>query len=106
MDDRSWDRLAPLLAGTRQVITVTGPGHGQGHCASGDPDRGYSTEECAAAAATVLTELGVRDPVDWVGNTWGRLLASRRNRPQPGARRPVWFPALASVALSDPDTPT
>jgi len=67
VDDRSWDRLVPRLAPTRQLVIITGPGHGS----SGDPGRRYSNEECAAAARLALEHLGIRLPVDWVGNAWG-----------------------------------
>ena len=67
VDDRSWVRLVPLIQGGRQLLIVTGPGHGT----STDPGRRYSSEECADAAITILDELGVQRPVDWVGNAWG-----------------------------------
>jgi pimeloyl-ACP methyl ester carboxylesterase len=67
VDDRSWDRLVPHLATERQLVIVTGPGHGS----SSDPGRRYSNEECAAAARLTLENLGVRLPVDWIGNAWG-----------------------------------
>lgn len=81
VDDRSWDRLVPLLDRGRQLITVNGPGHGSGDAASGDPGRRYSNDGCAAAAGTLLDELSVHQPVEWVGNAWGghvgTLAASR-----------------------------
>ena len=67
VDDRSWDRLVPHLAANRQLVIITGPGHGS----SGDPGRRYSNEECAAAARLTLENLGIGLPVDWVGNAWG-----------------------------------
>jgi len=67
VDDRSWDRLIPHLPGHRQLVSITGPGHG----ASTDPGRRYSNEECAAAARLALQILDVRQPVDWIGNAWG-----------------------------------
>lgn len=67
VDDRSWDRVVPQLESQRQLVIITGPGHGR----SGDPGRRYSNEECAAAARLVLAEVGVKQPVDWVGNAWG-----------------------------------
>lgn len=67
VDDRSWDRLIPHLAEHRQLVSITGPGHG----ASTDPGRRYSNEECAAAARLVLHTLDVSQPVDWIGNAWG-----------------------------------
>jgi pimeloyl-ACP methyl ester carboxylesterase len=67
VDDRSWDRLIPLLPDNRQLVSITGPGHGT----STDPGRPYSNEECAAAARLVLRQLDIRQPVDWIGNAWG-----------------------------------
>lgn len=67
VDDRSWDRLVDRLAGKRQLVIITGPGHGT----SGDPGRRYTNEECADTAGVVLKELATRLPVDWVGNAWG-----------------------------------
>lgn len=67
VDDRSWDRLVSRLEGERRLVLITGPGHGS----SGDPGRRYRIEECADAARLVLEELGIRQPVDWVGNAWG-----------------------------------
>ncbi len=67
MDERSWQRLLPLLPQDRRYVVVTGPGHG----ASGDPGRRYTLAACADAAAEVLDTLGITEPVDWVGNAWG-----------------------------------
>jgi pimeloyl-ACP methyl ester carboxylesterase len=67
VDDRSWDRLASRLEDKRQMVIITGPGHG----ASGDPGRRYSMDECADSARLVLEELAITQPVDWVGNAWG-----------------------------------
>jgi pimeloyl-ACP methyl ester carboxylesterase len=67
VDDRSWDRLASRLEGERQLVIITGPGHGT----SGDPGRRYSIDECAYAARLVLEALAITQPVDWVGNAWG-----------------------------------
>lgn len=66
-DERSWQRVTTALARERRLIVITGPGHGE----SADPDRRYTLVDCAGAAAEVLDELGVTDPVDWVGNAWG-----------------------------------
>ncbi len=67
VDERSWGRVEDELATERRVVSVTGPGHG----ASDDPGRRYTLAECAAAAGTILDELGVDEPVDWIGNAWG-----------------------------------
>ncbi len=67
VDESSWERVIPALAQDRQLVLVTGPGHG----ASADPGRRYSMEGCAEAALQVLQALSVEGPVDWVGNAWG-----------------------------------
>lgn len=67
VDERSWQRLAAELAEDRQLVLVTGPGHGE----SGDPGRHYDLLQCARAAVEVLDALGVAEMVDWVGNAWG-----------------------------------
>ncbi|MFN8192759.1 MAG: alpha/beta fold hydrolase [Nocardioidaceae bacterium] len=66
-DERSWQRVVPLLAVDRRLAVITGPGHGR----SGDPGHPYRQADCARAAAQVLDHLGVSGPVDWVGNAWG-----------------------------------
>lgn len=66
-DSRSWSRVRPQLEADRRLILITGPGHG----GSGDPGRRYSMADCAAAAITVLDELDIDRPVDWLGNAWG-----------------------------------
>ena len=67
VDSRSWHRVEDDLAEDRQLVMVTGPGHGD----SQDSGRRYTMAECADAAAWVLDALGITDPVDWVGNAWG-----------------------------------
>ncbi|GAA4728717.1 alpha/beta fold hydrolase [Pedococcus ginsenosidimutans] len=67
VDERSWQRLAAELAKDRQLVLVTGPGHGE----SGDLGRRYDLLQCARATVEVLDALGVAEPVDWVGNAWG-----------------------------------
>lgn len=67
VDDGSWERVEAALAAERRLVLITGPGHG----GSPDPGRRYTMEDCAAAAANVLDELGITEPVDWVGNAWG-----------------------------------
>ncbi len=77
VDERSWERVIPALSQDRQLILVTGPGHGT----SRDAVRRYEMEDCAEAALQVLQALGVDGPVDWLGNAWGGhvgiLLAAR-----------------------------
>lgn len=67
VDERTWERVVPDLARDRQLILVTGPGHGT----SGDAGHRYTIEDCAEAALEVLDAIGVATPVDWVGNAWG-----------------------------------
>lgn len=67
VDERSWGPVVPELAQDRQLILVTGPGHGR----SGDPGHRYSMEDCAEAALEVLRAEAIEGPVDWVGNAWG-----------------------------------
>lgn len=67
VDERSWQRVEEELAGDRRLVIITGPGHG----ASSDPGHRYSLDECAVAAAEVLTTLAIGEPVDWIGNAWG-----------------------------------
>ena len=67
VDDRSWQRVEEELAGDRRLVIITGPGHG----ASSDPGHRYSLDDCAVAAAEVLTTLEIGEPVDWIGNAWG-----------------------------------
>lgn len=67
VDSRSWQRVERDLAENRRLVLVTGPGHG----GSTDPGRRYTLEDCADAAMSILDHLGIREPVDWVGNAWG-----------------------------------
>lgn len=67
VDERSWERVIPALSRGRQLVLVTGPGHGT----SRDVKRRYDMGDCAEAALQVLQALGVGGPVDWVGNAWG-----------------------------------
>jgi len=67
VDERTWERVIPDLARDRNLILVTGPGHGR----SGDPGHRYTMADCAKAALEVLDAFGVDAPVDWVGNAWG-----------------------------------
>ena len=66
VDHTQWRRIVPALSARRRLILVDGPGHGL----SSRPPKGYTLEDCAAAASAVLAELG-EDSVDWVGNAWG-----------------------------------
>lgn len=67
VDSASWQRVEVELARARRLVLISGPGHG----ASGDPGHRYTMADCADAAIEVLDELGIGDPVDWLGNAWG-----------------------------------
>jgi pimeloyl-ACP methyl ester carboxylesterase len=67
VDSRSWERVEGDLAEDRRLVLVTGPGHG----GSTDPGRRFKLEDCADAAISILDQLGIEGPVDWVGNAWG-----------------------------------
>lgn len=94
VDSRSWGRLVPLLPPGRRLVVITGPGHG----ASGDPGRRYDLAACAVAATEVLRELGIRRPVDWVGNAWGGHVGIRVATSHPEALRSL-------VTISSPTHP-
>ncbi|MHC3470262.1 alpha/beta fold hydrolase [Streptomyces sp. 7R007] len=66
VDRLQWQRLTDALGAERTLVLVDGPGHGR----SGTPPAGYTLEDCADAAAEVLTALGL-DAVDWLGSAWG-----------------------------------
>jgi pimeloyl-ACP methyl ester carboxylesterase len=67
VDSTTWRRLRQPLAAQRQLVLIDGPSHG-----GSDPSaRLFDLPECAGAALDVLDQLGVREPVDWVGNAWG-----------------------------------
>jgi len=63
----SWRDVVAELLPERTVWVVDGPGFG-----GSDPlRRRTSIAECALAAVELLDGLGIREPVDWVGNAWG-----------------------------------
>jgi pimeloyl-ACP methyl ester carboxylesterase len=67
LDSRSWCELPAHLADHRTVFGIDGPSHG----GSEPVTRDFTFAECLRAAEEVLDGLGLRDPVDWVGNAWG-----------------------------------
>jgi pimeloyl-ACP methyl ester carboxylesterase len=67
VDSRSWGPLVDALAAHRRVVTIDGPGYGR----SSPIHRDFTLDECAQAAGEVLDQLGITEPVDWVGNAWG-----------------------------------
>jgi pimeloyl-ACP methyl ester carboxylesterase len=67
VDSRSWGPLVNALGADRRVLTIDGPGYGR----SSPIHRDFTLDDCATAAGEVLDQLGVDEPVDWVGNAWG-----------------------------------
>lgn len=67
VDSASWGSLPSALARDRTVIAIDGPSHGR----SASVPRDFTFTECVDAAIDALDELGLHDPVDWVGNAWG-----------------------------------
>jgi pimeloyl-ACP methyl ester carboxylesterase len=67
VDSATWNRVRAPLAAERRLILIDGPNHG------GSPPvrRPFTGEQCAGAAVDVLDHLGIREPVDWLGNAWG-----------------------------------
>ncbi len=67
VDSLSWQGVEPALARLRTLVLIDGPSHGGSEPAQHE----FSLEDCARAAVEVLVELGIDEPVDWVGNAWG-----------------------------------
>ncbi len=67
VDSTTWNRVRAPLAAERRLILIDGPNHG------GSPPsrRPFTVGQCAEAAVDVLDHLGIREPVDWLGNAWG-----------------------------------
>jgi pimeloyl-ACP methyl ester carboxylesterase len=67
VDSTTWNRVRAPLAAERRLILIDGPNHG------GSPPtrRPFTVEQCAEAAVDILDHLGIREPVDWLGNAWG-----------------------------------
>ncbi len=81
VDSRSWGPLIDELAGRRTVYTIDGPSHGK----SDSVPRDFTFEEVVVSAEQALDQLGLTEPVDWVGNAWGghvgiRLATGKRLR--------------------------
>jgi pimeloyl-ACP methyl ester carboxylesterase len=81
VDSRSWGPLIDAFGAHRRVLAIDGPGYG----GSAPIHRDFTLDECAQAAGQVLEQLGIDDPVDWVGNAWGghvgiTLAASKPHR--------------------------
>ena len=81
VDSSSWGSLIDDLAGHRTVYAIDGPSHGR----SDSVPRDFTFEEVVASAEQTLDQLGLTEPVDWVGNAWGghvgiRLATGKRLR--------------------------
>jgi pimeloyl-ACP methyl ester carboxylesterase len=80
-DSGSWDGLIDVLAQHRAVYAIDGPSHGN----SESVPRDFTFEEVVVSAEQALDQLGLTEPVDWVGNAWGghvgiRLATGKRLR--------------------------
>ncbi len=67
VDSNSWGPLIDALAAHRRVLAIDGPGYGR----SSPIHRDFTLDDCAKAAGELLDQLGISEPVDWVGNAWG-----------------------------------
>lgn len=83
LDSRSWCGLDGTLALTRDVVAIDGPSHGR----SEPFERDFTFPDCLAAAETVLDDLGIDGPVDWVGNAWGGHVGIHLAAAEPGRVR-------------------
>jgi pimeloyl-ACP methyl ester carboxylesterase len=67
VDSRSWGSLVDSLGAQRRLVIIDGPGYGRS-----DPiHRDFTLDDCAHAAGEIIDQLGISEPVDWVGNAWG-----------------------------------
>lgn len=67
VDSTTWSRVRGPLSEVRRLVLIDGPNHG-GHPPAKRP---FTLDHCVGAATDVLDHLGIREPVDWVGNAWG-----------------------------------
>ena len=73
-DHRMWHhQIAALRDEGWRTLALDPPGHGR----STGPGRGFSMDECAAAAVQVLDATDVRTPVVVLGTSWGGFVAPR-----------------------------
>ena len=83
IDSGSWGPLIDALAADHTVYAIDGPSHGKS-----DPvRRGFTFDECTAAAGEALDELGLGEAVDWVGNAWGGHVGIQLAAHHPGRVR-------------------
>jgi pimeloyl-ACP methyl ester carboxylesterase len=94
VDSRSWGPLVDAFAAHRQVLTIDGPGYGL----SSPIDRDFTLDDCVRAACEVLDQLGITEPVDWVGNAWGGHVGITLAAAQPHRLRSL-------VTIAAPVTP-
>ncbi|MGX5682292.1 alpha/beta fold hydrolase [Schumannella luteola] len=94
IDSTTWQPVLDVLDARRTIILVDGPGHG----VSAPLPRVSSIEESAAVAVEVLDALGIREPVDWVGNAWGGHVGLRLAADHPERVRSL-------VAVGSPTEP-
>jgi len=67
VDSTTWSRLHTAMAAERRLVLVDGPNHG-GNTPVRHP---FTLDDCVGVAVDVLDELGIAEPVDWLGNAWG-----------------------------------
>jgi pimeloyl-ACP methyl ester carboxylesterase len=67
VDSTTWNRLRPRLVGERRLVLVDGPNHG----ANARRRVPFTLNDCLGAAIDILDDLGITEPVDWLGNAWG-----------------------------------
>lgn len=67
VDQNSWRLVLQALGSRRRVIAVDAPNHGR----SEPVDHDFTVGDCAVASCEILDHLGIREPVDWVGNALG-----------------------------------
>lgn len=96
MDERSWDRLLPILTQDRRLVIINGPGHGTSH----DPGHRYSNRDCVTAAGQILDRLAIGGAVDWVGNAWGGHVGLRFAAERPEQCRSLTALGTPVAALS------
>ncbi len=93
VDSHTWDPVVPRLPSGRRYHLIDPPGLG----ASEPLRRGSDIAEAADAATDLLGELGIRSPVDWVGNAFGGHVGFKLGA-RPGVLRSL-------VAVSSPTKP-
>jgi pimeloyl-ACP methyl ester carboxylesterase len=93
VDSHTWDPVVPLLPSGRRYHLVDPPGLG----ASQALRAGSDIAEAADAATDLIRELGIRSPVDWVGNAFGGHVGFKLGA-RPGLLRSL-------VAVSSPTQP-